>query len=114
MQRFFSEHPEYMMENIQYKLRSSSQFISECLATYLELQSNNAIIDNRLKTLQLKPATQALARVKCSLRKADADADVAFVCIQSIEKADVHTQKLVFDWLDKRIGNIESIATSGL
>lgn len=109
VQRFFSIHPEYMTENIQYKLRSSNQFISECLAAYLEIKSDSAIIDNRLKTLQLKPATQALSRVRRSLRKADVDENIAFICIQSIEKADEQTQKLVFDWLDKRIGNIDSL-----
>lgn len=95
--------------NISFPLRSSEQSIVEALSAHLELRADNVIIDKNLKTLQLKPADQALIRIKHKLNKADNDVSTVFVCVQSIEKADETTQKLIFSWLDRRVGSIESL-----
>lgn len=111
MKKFFTDFPDFLTKNIQYKVRSVNQFISECLAAHLEIAADNAIFDNRLKTLQLKPADQSILRVQRKMTQADRNNTVAFVCIQSVEKADQAKQELVFAWLDKRIGKIDSILT---
>jgi hypothetical protein len=104
---FFNDNPQPFELSIGYRLRSAKQFVIEALAAHLELKHGTASIDNRLKTLQLKPADQSLMRIRRKLGKADIDQDIAFVCIQNIENAPAETQKLIFSWLDSRIGSLE-------
>jgi hypothetical protein len=101
--RFFDENPNLLEFSVKFRLRSTEQFIVEGLSAHLELKSNNAVIDNKLKTLQLKPADQAFIRIKRKVEEADKDDKTAFVCVQSVEKAPEQIQKFVFDWLDKRV-----------
>lgn len=101
--KFFDENPHLLEFSIKFRLRSAEQFIVEGLSAHLELKSSNAVIDNKLKTLQLKPADQAFIRIKRKVEEADKDVKTAFVCVQSVEKASEQIQKFVFDWLDKRV-----------
>lgn len=104
--RFFDEKPQLLDFSVSFRLRSAEQFIIEGLSAHLELAANSAVVDKRLKTLQLKPADQALIRIKRKIENADRDSSTAFVCVQSIEKAPEDVQKLIFSWLDRRIGVI--------
>ena len=106
---YFSQHPEVLDFNVSFKLRSPDQFIGEALAAHLELKKNSAVIDNRFSTLQLKPADQALIRVKRKLAVADDDENTRFVCTQNIENAPEAARKLIFEWLDARIGSLEKL-----
>jgi len=103
---FFEANPELLEFSVSFRLRSAQQFIVEALAAHLELKGSDAVIDEKLKTLQLKPADQSLIRIKNKLSNADVNLDIAFVCVQSIENAPEQSQKTVFDWLDRRIERI--------
>ena len=111
-QDFCENKTELFDFNISFRLRSSEQFIPESLSAHLELKAKTAHIDNSLKTLQLKPADQAPIRVKRKLADADKNHHFAFVCVQSIENAPVQLQKLIFSWLDKRIGRLTDLIES--
>lgn len=104
---FFDENPQLLDFSVKFRLRSAEQFIVEGLSAHLELKSNGVVFDNRLKTLQLKPADQALIRIGRKLRKADDDFNTAFVCVQSIELAPEAAQRFIFSWLDERIGRLK-------
>ena len=43
-------------------------------------------------------------RVRRKMRKADADPNAAFVCVQSLEMAPAGVQQEIVEWLDRRIG----------
>lgn len=107
-ERFFNENPELFLSNIQYRLRSAEQFISECLAASLEIVQNNAILDNRLATMQLKPAEQALPRLLAKIQTAERQNKYAFVCVQNLEQSSPAAQKAIDDFLLKYIGSIET------
>lgn len=109
LKSYYESNPQLWNFNISFPLRSSEQSIVEALSAHLELQAGNVIVDQNLKTLQLKPADQALIRIKHKLNKADKDKNTVFVCVQSIERADEAAQKLIFSWLDRRIGTIEAL-----
>ncbi|MBX3697169.1 MAG: Stealth CR1 domain-containing protein [Dokdonella sp.] len=104
LQAFFAEHPELLEKNAGYRLRSSEQFKTEVVASHLELASDNALVDNRLHVVQLKPSEQLPMRVRRKMRKADADPNAAFVCVQSLEMAPAGVQQEIVEWLDRRIG----------
>lgn len=109
LKSYYENNRQLWEFNISFPLRSSQQSIVEALSAHLELQLDNVIVDQKLKTLQLKPADQALIRIKHKLSKADYNTNTVFVCVQSIENADEVTQKLIFSWLERRIGSIESL-----
>lgn len=109
---YFAEHPEVLAHNVKFRLRSAEQYIGESLAAHLELRQGTAIIDNRLKTVQIKPASQFVNELKTRLWWADVNANCAFMCVQSLERGSLEKQKIVVDWLDSRIGRLEDIVAN--
>jgi hypothetical protein len=105
-EKFFNDHPELFQKNIQYRLRSADQFISECLAAQLEIKNGHAILDNRLTTTQLKPAEQSIQRLNQKIAAADKNKKYAFVCVQNIEQSSAEAQKTIMNWLNTRIGTL--------
>lgn len=103
LRAFFGEHPDLLEKNSSYRLRSNDQFKAEAVATHLEFLGDNAIVDNRLHVVQLKPSEQLPARVKNKMSKADGDEGAAFVCVQSLDMAPAPVQCEIIEWLDRRI-----------
>lgn len=110
LNRFFTGAPELLAKNIRYKLRSRSQFTVESLAAHLALHDGSAVIDNNLDTLQVKPASQGRLRIKLKLKAADRNRAMAFVCVQSMDRASPRVRDMVFSWLLKRIGTLDNPA----
>lgn len=108
-ERFFSENPELFERNIKHRFRSAEQFISECLAASLEIQQNNAILDNRLASMQLKPAEQSLSRLIKKIDTAEKQEKYISVCVQNFEEASSDAQKYIIEWLDKRVGSLQQL-----
>lgn len=109
---FFTENPSVLDASIKFKLRSQQQYVVEGLAAHLEFRQDSVLIDNSLKTMQLKPANQANIRIKRKLQKMDTDASIAFVCVQNIEAAPESAQRMVFEWMDGRIGRLTDFIES--
>lgn len=108
-QQYFVANPAALDKNIGFKLRSAQQFVPEGFSAHYEIKTGNAVIDNTIKTLQLKPADQAILRLKSKLLLAERDASYAFVCVQSLENASKETFSLIINWLDSKIGTFEQL-----
>jgi hypothetical protein len=108
-QQYFVANPEALEKNISFRLRSAQQFVPEGFSAHYEIKAGNAVIDNTLKTLQLKPADQALIRLKAKLAQAERNKNYVFVCIQSLENAQPDSFVLVVDWLDEKIGRLDQL-----
>ena len=104
---FFRQHPELLDSNLRERLRSSTQFKTECLAAHLEIAQGRMVQDNRRYVIQLKPSSQSAVRVAAKLARADRDPDAAFVCVQSMELAPGPIQARIVQWLRRRIGHLE-------
>ena len=104
---FFAAHPGLLRETVGHRLRDPTQLRPESLATHLELASGTAFADDALKLVHLKPAEQSAWRLRRKLRRADRDPDMAFACVQSLEKADPEVHAEIIEWLDRRIGRLE-------
>lgn len=103
LEAFFAARPDLLERNASFRLRSNEQFKTEVVASHLELLHDNAIIDNRLHVVQLKPSEQLPMRVRRKMAKADADPNAAFVCVQSLELAPESIQNAIAQWLNRRI-----------
>ncbi len=101
---YFAEQPQRLLDNIRHRLRSADQFNAESLSAHLEIARHDAIVDNRLGTLTLKPSEQWLPRLRRLTARADRDASRAFACVQSLELAPAPAQAHVLAWLDRRVG----------
>ena len=106
---YFAAHPKHLAANLAFRLRSAGQFLLVSIADHLELKAGSAIIDNGLGTLRLKPSSQGWARLRRQLARADSDERIAFGCVQSLDVVGDATRKLVFEWLDRRIGRLDAL-----
>lgn len=96
---YYANHPELLVQNSRYPLRSRTQFWPISLAHHLEIQNKTAIIDNTLKTITVNPAFHSVKKIKLRLHHADIDPRVAFICIQSLDEAIESTKEFLFKWL---------------
>ncbi len=106
---FFFANLPLCEENLKHRFRSADQFIGECLAAHLEISRGEAILENTLETLQLKPAEQSLVRLKQKLSAADVGDKYAFVCVQSLEDASPEAVNLVKEWLNRKVGDLTGL-----
>ena len=109
LEAFFARHPDLLAKNVGYRLRSNDQFKTEALATHLAIANDDAILDNRLHTVQLKPSEQWYPRMKRKMTRADGDAHAAFLVVQSLEMASHRAQAAILDWLDRRVGKLDAL-----
>ncbi|HWV14903.1 MAG TPA: stealth family protein [Cellvibrio sp.] len=107
--KYFSANPMVLQNSIKFRLRSPEQFIGESLAAHLELINGNAIVDKKLKTIQIKPASQLTRELQLRLWWADVDSSCAFMCVQSLERGSGENQKMVIEWLNRRIGSLDRL-----
>lgn len=106
---FFSANLSLCEANLTHRFRSPDQFIGECLAAHLEINRGGAILENKIETVQLKPAEQSLTRIKQKLAVAEANEKYAFVCVQSLEDASPEANELVKRWLDQQVGSVNQL-----
>ncbi len=107
-ENYFNANPQQLNVNIGYKFRSAEQFVPEGFSAHYEIKQGLAVIDNLLKTLQLKPAEQSFRRLKNKICGANINQNTAFVCVQNLEQAPQENQTIITDWLNSRIGLLES------
>lgn len=108
MEAFSTRESDLFNRQISFKLRSLDQYTAESLSAHLELAEGNAIIDNRLQTLQVKPVSQNRWRIKRKLKRAAKQKTTAFVCVQSMDKATNRVRDMVYAWLLYRIGTLDA------
>lgn len=103
-QAFFEKNPDVFLSNISHRLRSSTQFLCELLAIFLEIKAGSVIYDPLSRSVEIDPPQQTEEDIKRIIKVVDEDKDYLFVCVQSLEKADPELRKYIVEWLDRRIG----------
>jgi len=98
-EEFFANHPELLSQNSHDRLRNRTQFWPVSLAHHLEIQQKTAVFDNTLQTITVNPACHSQKKIKLRLHHADTNPRVAFVCMQSLDKASESTRNFLLEWL---------------
>lgn len=106
---YFDLHPEQLEANLGYRIRSEAQFLADALVNHLAHAAGRVVVDNRLQTLRFRQSHYRAPRLERLLAKADCDERIAFTCIQSLESIEPERRKILFDWLDRRIGRPEEL-----
>ena len=109
LEAFFAQHPGLLEENVRHRLRSSQQFKTEGLAAHLAIRQGKAVRDGRLRVVQLDPAARGIADLRRRMLQADASADAAFACVQSLDMASAEQRTEILDWLGRRIGGRDHV-----
>ena len=107
--QYFDRQPRKLEENVRWRLRDAQQFLLVGLANHLEFSRGAAIVDNRLQTLRLKPASHGRLSVWPQLALLRLRPHTAFVCVQSLDMAEASVRKLVVRWLDRHIGSLRRL-----
>ena len=96
-------HPEILTRNISYRFRSYRQFNPQELQYMLLHNSRRCTLRSAKENmLYLKPKKR-IGYTKKKLKKFDKHTDFKFVCINSLDKANKETRKIILDWIEKRI-----------
>ena len=107
---YFALNPDVLEEPLRHRLRAPAQILVTALAAHMELAAGSARVDNRLRGLRLKPASQWRPWLRRQLALADRDPAIAFGCVQSLDQADAATRELVLSWLRRRVGGVADSA----
>lgn len=103
LEAFFAARPRLLEANVRHRLRSSQQFKVEGLAAHLALANGNAVVDRHLRVVQLDPAARGIGDLRQRMGHADAHADDAFACVQSLDMASADVAREIKGWLDRRV-----------
>lgn len=109
---FYTAHPDFFKENIHYRFRSEKQFVGEALATYVAILGAEAILDNTLKTAQIKAADRSVLHIKQQIEVADRSEQYAFACVQGLDAGTEEIQALLKEWMHRRVGTLEHFLSS--
>ena len=105
----FSDFLVALNANVSAQLRGANQYVPEGLSAHFHLKHDLAQINNQRTNMQLKPCEQSFWRIRAKLRAAEKKENIIFACVQSIESAPQEKQKLIFEWLDQRIGRLDGL-----
>lgn len=110
LEAFFAAHPRLLEDNVRHRLRSSRQFKTEGLAAHLALADGRAVVDGRLRAVQLDPVAHGIADLRKRMRHAEQHPGRAFACVQSLDMATPEVREEILAWLRRRIGGPDSPA----
>ncbi len=100
-EHYFSEHPDLLKHQIQYRLRNPTQFNPYALAWHLEIKNKTAQFSTSIGILELhNPANKAVRTIRNMLKKVSAQPEIICANVQSLNLASKEKQQLIFAWLE--------------
>jgi hypothetical protein len=105
-ERLYADHPQWLRDNLQHRLRDVSQYAPQSLANHAELAAGQAITRPDDACLYIKAASLAAAKLSRRLSAAEQDPKLVFACFQSLDEAPPGHQQQVLAWLDRVVGRL--------
>ncbi len=104
-EKFFSEHPDLMTDNISHRFRHADQFTAQELQ-YLLLMKESLLevskdVDEVHFFLQPKSKKRYVQKKIHTLSRMN---NCKFCCFNSLDKASEEDRKLITDWIESRLG----------
>lgn len=110
---FFLNEPGLAKKQLRFKLRSAKQYNVDALSAHLNIKKEKACFKDDIPTLIIQPDRMSETEIASSLKKCFDDQKKNFLCIQSLDKASDLKKEMIFQVLDKYVGNPFKI-TAGL
>jgi hypothetical protein len=105
-ERLYAEHPQWLRDNLQHRLRDASQYAPQSLANHAELAAGQAVMRADDACLYVKAASLSAAQLARRLAAAEHDPRLVFACFQSLDEAPPGHQQQVLAWLDRVVGRL--------
>jgi hypothetical protein len=106
MDQLYSDHPQWLENNIKHKLRHPDQSWSFSLAAHQAIRNNNAVIDNQPTHSLIKAGHHSAKRIQWQLQRLERKPLTASICIQSLDLASADMQQRITRWLQNQIGGL--------
>lgn len=103
---FFEEHPNLLIQNLNYPIRALEQFWCISLAYHLGFKNKQLMLRQPSKAVSVNAGHHKWPKIKARLAHAHRDSRVAFICIQSLDQAHINVRKAILTWLDDHIPKI--------
>ena len=102
VERFYSQRPDLLKQNISFRFREQNQFNVTTLANHIELVNGNRQISS-LNLGYLHPY-YSKSEIKKRIKRCQTDFGVKSICVQNIEKFSSEQQKDIFTLMDNVLG----------
>ena len=103
-EKYYAEHPESMIRNIQHRFRNADQFTPEELQYLLQYRSGNCIVKPVKGNLFFLQPKNKQNYVQNKLEKLRNDKTCKFCCFNSIDLASEEDRKSILNWIEERLG----------
>ena len=102
-EKFFTEYPDLLIQNISHRFRHYSQYCPEELQYLILRKEGRATIYKKYNLLYLKP-TQDLEYIDKKLAYFDSKPKCLFGCFNSLDQMTEEGRAKTIEWISKRIG----------
>lgn len=103
-EKFFAEHPDFLVQNIRHRFREATQYSFVSLF-YIEGEKGGVVRVESPKGLYtfLKPSADKKGYMERKLREADRNPHLLFGCINSLGETSEEEQALFHEWICKQL-----------
>jgi hypothetical protein len=105
-ERLYADHPQWLRDNLQHRLRDVNQYAPQSLANHAELAAGQTVTRPDDACLYVKAASLSAAQLARRLDDAERDPKLVFACFQSLDEAPPGHQQQVLAWLDRVVGRL--------
>lgn len=103
-EHFFSEFPNTLIHNISFRFRHADQFSPQEVMFLLLLKENKLHLQpTKGKLFFLQPKSEP-GYVEKKMERLASMKDCKYCCFNSLDKASPDEQKMIVEWIEKRIG----------
>ena len=102
-ERYFEEHPEALLRNISQRFRHATQYNPQEVQFLMLHDQGRCVLKGAEDELFYFMAKQDVAYVRRKLSRFTRESNKKFGCFNSLDQASVEGQKMVVDWIERRL-----------
>lgn len=102
LKNYFNKNKEDFENNIKYRFRHSTQFLTESLMNHIEIKSNNFVLKKNYQLVYFQNYRKPFFWLKYRLKKTKKSSDKLFLCMQSLDLCPPEKLAYIKSWLQKK------------
>jgi hypothetical protein len=100
---FIPNNQNLRIKNLNYPFRNENHTSSIPLMAHLNIVNNRAIFKTKLQAIMVNGKTHSINKIKSRLKKARLNANIAFLCMQSLDEATPLNREYMLNWLEENV-----------
>ncbi|WP_298767428.1 hypothetical protein [uncultured Polaribacter sp.] len=102
LQNYFSKNKNEFENNIKYKFRDSTQFLTESLMYHLGIKNINIVLKKKYQLAYFQNYRKPFFWLKYKVNKVEKSSDKLFLCMQSLDLCPPKKLAFIKSWLQKK------------